>query len=105
MKKETLISVYLNSRSKMIKHLPVSIGNGNSASVCSKEILRHALSLSAVALILVHNHPSGDITPSKNDIHSTRSIIDAGKVLGIDVLDHIIIGQDGYTSMMESGLL
>jgi len=68
------------------------------------EVFREAIKLNSAALIVVHNHPSGDPTPSAEDVLVTRQIVDAGKLLDIDVLDHLVIGHGRYVSMRERGL-
>ena len=70
-----------------------------------KDIIKWALKLSASAIILVHNHPSGDPTPSREDMLTTKRILDAGALIGIDLLDHIIIGNNCYMSFREEGML
>ena len=83
----------------------VSIGTLNAAVVHPREVFKAAILSNAAAVILVHNHPSGDPAPSKEDIELTRRLIDAGKLLDIPVLDHVIIGDWKYYSMKESGIL
>ena len=68
------------------------------------ELFREAIRLNAAALIVAHNHPSGDPTPSAEDVHVTRQIVEAGKLLNVDVLDHLVIGQQRWVSLKERGL-
>ena len=77
----------------------------NSSIVHPREIYNLAVKKSAAAVILVHNHPSGDPTPSREDLEVTKRLVEAGKILGINVLDHIIIGEGRYLSFKEKGLL
>ena len=80
-------------------------GNANAAIIRAGEVFRPAIKAAATATILVHNHPSGDPTPSPEDVQVTRRLIDAGKMLDIAVLDHIVIGNQRYVSMKERGLI
>jgi DNA repair protein RadC len=83
----------------------ITIGTLNSAQVHPRELFKSAIRHSAAAIILVHNHPSGDPTPSTEDIEVTKKLVESGKLMGIQVLDHLIIGDNHYTSMKEKGLL
>lgn len=80
------------------------VGLVDRCNLHPREIFRRAIVSCAASILLVHNHPSGDTSPSLQDISSTKQLVEAGKVLGIEVVDHIIIG-DGYTSMLQEGLL
>jgi DNA repair protein RadC len=97
--------LYLNSKNMLIRDELTSEGSVDQAAIYTREVIKRAMDLGAVAVILVHNHPSGDSAPSKQDISMTRDIIDAGKRLGIGVHDHIIIGKDGFFSMRSAGLI
>ena len=79
-------------------------GNVNASMVRASELLRPAVRENCPSIIVVHNHPSGDPTPSAEDILITRDIVSAGKLLDIEVLDHVVIGQQGYVSMKDKGL-
>jgi len=85
----------------------VTRGILNASLVHAREVFKEALAASSAAIIVAHNHPSGDTTPSAEDIRVTRKLVDAGKIMGIDVLDHVVLGQDetNYTSLRESGLV
>jgi len=80
-------------------------GTVDHTPVYPREVIRRALELSATAIILVHNHPSGDPTPSRADIQMTETIVEAGKQLNIAVHDHLVIGRDGHTSLRALGLI
>ncbi len=95
----------LNTKNQVISCETISIGNLNSSLVHPRELFKIAIKKSAASLILIHNHPSGDPTPSHEDIQITKRIIEAGKLLGIEVLDHIIIGDKIFTSMKEKALI
>ncbi|WP_243444678.1 RadC family protein [Sphingosinicella humi] len=97
--------LYLNARNMLIRNEPVSEGSVDEAAVYVREIIRRALEYQATALILVHNHPSGDPEPSQQDIRLTRDIIDAGRHLKITVHDHVIIGAKGHSSLRAMGLI
>lgn len=101
----------LNTKYKVIDRHLVSIGTLDACLVHPREVFRAAVLDSAAALVLVHNHPSGDPTPSREDLKLTRLMIDAGRVMNIEILDHIIIGRPnahnaaGYLSIRESGMV
>lgn len=81
----------------------ISIGGLASSVVDVREVFKEAIKNNAASVIMVHNHPSGDPTPSKEDIFITRRMIEAGKIMDIPVLDHVIIGNNRYTSLKETG--
>lgn len=101
---EHFFVVYLNSKGKVMSYRLISIGTINSTVCDAKEVLKWAVKLKSSAIILVHNHPSGDVTPSENDILVTKDIERKAKVLDIVVLDHIIIGK-GYYSFSERHII
>ena len=102
---ERMRVLYLNSKNMLVRDEVASEGSVDQTAVYVREIIRRAMDLGAAAIILVHNHPSGDSAPSRQDISMTREIADAGKKLGISVHDHIIIGKDGFSSMRSAGLI
>ena len=97
--KEQFRLLFLDKRNQLIADELQQTGTVDHTPVYPREVLKRALELSATALILVHNHPSGDPTPSQADIQMTRAIVDVAKPLGIAVHDHIIVGKDGHTSL------
>ena len=97
--------LHLNSRNMLIRDEAMAEGSIDQAAIHPREVIRRAIDLGSSAIILVHNHPSGDPAPSRADIALTRDIADAGKKLGISVHDHIIIGANGHSSMRGLGLL
>ncbi len=103
--KENFKIMVLNTKNHVVAVETVSIGNLNSSIVHPRELFRQAIRHSAAGIILVHNHPSGDTTPSQEDIQITSRIVEAGKIMGIEVLDHIIVGGDDYLSFREKELL
>ncbi|MBQ4560155.1 MAG: DNA repair protein RadC [Tyzzerella sp.] len=104
-KQEHMKLLMLNSKSKLLGEKDVSKGTVNASLVSPRELFIEALEKQAVAIILIHNHPSGDTTPSENDILLTKRVQEAGKLIGIELLDHIIIGNNCYMSFAEAELL
>jgi DNA repair protein RadC len=102
LRKEYLRGLYLNSRHRIIHDEVITIGSIDANIVHPREIFRPAIEFGATALILGHNHPSGDQTPSQNDIDITRTISQVGNLLQIPLLDHLIIGENGYTSLKKA---
>ena len=103
--KERLVLVMLDSRLNLIKDSVISIGTVNSSLVSVKEVFSEACKNKAVSIVLIHNHPSGDPAPSPQDISVTEQIRKAGLILGIHLIDHIIIGDNNFTSLNECGYL
>ena len=97
--KEHLRGLYLNSHNRIIHDEVISIGTINTNIVHPREVFRPAIEYSAVAVVLAHNHPSGNTMPSAEDIEITQQLIKAGKLIGINVLDHVIITKDAYMSI------
>lgn len=95
----------LNSKSQVITIEQISVGTLNESYAHPREIFKNAIKRSAATIIVVHNHPSGDPTPSLEDIDLTKRLVDAGKIIGIEVLDHIIIGDGKFTSLKRKGLM
>jgi len=105
LKKECFWNVLLNGKNRIQKVIRISEGSLTSSHVHPREVFRPAVTEAAVGVLFVHNHPSGDPTPSQEDIQSTRRLSETGKILGIRVLDHIIIGSYGYFSFADEGVL
>lgn len=103
--REHFCILMLNARNQVLRREVVSIGCLDSAIVHPREIFKNCIKRSAASVILVHNHPSGDPTPSGEDLEITRRLSEGGKLLGITVLDHVIIGKGRYSSLRESGSL
>ena len=97
--------LFLNSKNMLIRNEPMGEGSVDEAAVYAREIIRRALEYHATALILVHNHPSGDPQPSQQDIKLTREIVEAGRHLKIAVHDHVIVGAHGHSSLRSMGLI
>lgn len=105
LKKEVLKSVLLDAKNRVIAVKTVSIGDLTSSIVHPREVFKDAIVASAASIIVAHNHPSGDPAPSTDDINITRRLISAGQTIGIELLDHIIIGDDKHVSLKEKGLI
>ena len=101
---EKLMALLLNNRGGLLGEEIISKGTVNGTMVTPREIFLCALAHHAVSVILVHNHPSGDPTPSREDMLLTNRVKESGELLGIELLDHIIIGDHCYTSMLEQGI-
>ncbi|KAF0111582.1 MAG: DNA repair protein RadC [Chloroflexi bacterium] len=101
---ENLWVLLLDTRNRKIGIEKVYVGSLNASMVRVGELFRGALQRSAAAIILAHNHPSGDATPSPEDVALTRAVVEAGKLLDVDVLDHLVIGNNCFVSMKEKGL-
>jgi DNA repair protein RadC len=103
--KEHFKLILLNPRNKIIGISTISIGILNASLVHPREVFKDAITHSAASVVLAHNHPSGDPEPSEDDIMITKRLIEAGKILGIEVMDHIIIAKNGFFSFKERGLV
>ena len=103
--REHLVATYLNARNEMLFRKHIFIGTLDANIAHPREIFSEALRQNAAAIILVHNHPSGDPEPSKADLEITKRILEAGKIMGIDVLDHIIITKTKVFSFKEKKLI
>ena len=97
--------LHLNTRNMLIRDELMNEGSIDEAPVYVREVIRRAIDLKSASIILVHNHPSGDPSPSRADIDLTRAVVEAGKKMGIAVHDHIIVGTHGFTSLRGQGLI
>ena len=102
--KEHFFAVLLNTQNHYLMHTEVSVGTQSASLVHPREVLGPALREGAASLILVHNHPSGDPTPSPDDLHLTAEALAAGRLLDIDVLDHLVVGHDAWVSLRDRGV-
>lgn len=103
--KESFIAILLSTKNHVLKTPVISVGSLNASIVHPRELFREAINASAATVILAHNHPSGDPAPSPEDVSLTRKLVEAGKLLDIPVLDHIILGDGKYISFKEKGIL
>ena len=99
---ENLVCIYLNNNSEIINTKTITVGSINNTVFNPRDILKWALKYSAVAIIIAHNHPSGNIAPSKEDVIVTRNIVQAAKFVDVLIVDHIIIGKNQYYSFLEN---
>ena len=104
-KQEIMKLIMLNTKNKLISENDISKGTINTAIISPRELFVEALRKNAVSIVLIHNHPSGDVQPSKEDVLVTKRIYEAGQMIGIELLDHIIIGNNCYSSFREKGIL
>ena len=105
LEREQLMLIMLDSKSRLIKDMIISKGTFNSTVVSAREIYCEALRNGAACIILIHNHPSGDPTPSNNDMYVTANIKEAGELMEVPLVDHIIIGDNCFFSMKDEGYL
>lgn len=103
--REIFVCLHLSTKNRLISWEMVSIGSLNASIVHPRELFKGAILANAASVVVAHNHPSGDATPSGADIQLTRRLARAGDVLGVEVLDHVIFGEDGVASMRDMGLL
>jgi DNA repair protein RadC len=103
--KEYLRVIFLNTKNIIIESKDISIGSLNASIVHPREVYSEAIKRSSSSIVICHNHPSGDPTPSQEDINITKRLAEVGKLVGIELLDHIIIGDGSYISLKEKGIL
>ncbi|MDD4354086.1 MAG: DNA repair protein RadC [Candidatus Nanoarchaeia archaeon] len=104
-KKEHFVVFFLDSRNQIIKREIISVGTLNSSLVHPREVFEPAIRYSTSQIIISHNHPSGLLKPSEEDLSMTKRLVEAGKILGIDILDHIIVCKNEYKSLRENNLI
>ncbi len=104
-KKEYFFVFYLDAKNQEIKSEVISIGTLNSSLVHPREVFEPAVKNLAVQIIVAHNHPSGNLKPSEEDIELTKRLVSAGEILGIEVIDHIIFSKEGYFSFKKEGII
>lgn len=106
LEKEHFWSLALNTKNRLLRLYEVSVGSLSASIVHPREVFKDAVRVAAASVVLLHNHPSGDATPSSADIQLTQRLVRSGDVLGIEVLDHVVIGDGGnHVSLRESGLM
>lgn len=101
LKQEKLLAIFLDTKKYIISSKVIFIGTVNASTVHPRDIFREAIDVNAVSIIIMHNHPTGDVNPSYNDDLFTNKLVSLGKMLGIDVIDHLIIGNNNYYSYNE----
>ncbi|TCN24557.1 RadC family protein [Mesobacillus foraminis] len=100
---EHFVCLYLNTKNQVIHRQTIFIGSLNASIVHPREVFREAVRRAAASVICAHNHPSGDASPSREDIEVTKRLVECGKMIGIELLDHLIIGDNKYVSLKEKG--
>ncbi|MEK5061519.1 DNA repair protein RadC [Paenibacillus shunpengii] len=105
LQKEHFVCLFLNTKNHVISQETLSMGSLNASIVHPREVFRAAMKCSSASIVCAHNHPSGDPAPSPEDIQLTRRLVKAGEIVGIDVLDHIVIGDGKYASLKEQGFI
>lgn len=105
LQQEHFVCMFLNTKNRVIDKKCIFIGSLNTSVVHPREIFREAIRCSAASVICIHNHPSGDPTPSQEDIEITKRLFNAGEMIGIEMIDHLIIGDQTYYSMRENSLI
>ncbi|MGE6751885.1 RadC family protein [Rossellomorea sp. NPDC071047] len=102
---EHFVCLYLNTKNQVLHKQTIFIGSLNASIVHPREVFKEAFRRSAASIICIHNHPSGDPTPSREDIEVTKRLVECGRIIGIDILDHLIIGEKKFISLKEKGYL
>ncbi|GAE93031.1 DNA repair protein RadC [Gracilibacillus boraciitolerans JCM 21714] len=105
LKQEHFVALFLDTKNKVIHKETVFIGSLNASIVHPREVFRIAIKKASGSIIVCHNHPSGDPIPSNEDVQVTKRLKESGKMIGIEVLDHIIIGDGNFISLKEKGYL
>lgn len=103
--KEHFVALLLNARHQLIRLSPIAVGSLSATLVHPRELFKEAIAASAAAMIVAHNHPSGDPAPSEHDVQLTARLVEAGALLGIEVLDHLIVARDGVISLRATGVM
>ena len=104
-RKEHVVALLLDARHRLLRVSPIAVGSLSASLVHPRELFKEAIAASAAAVLVAHNHPSGDPEPSEHDLELTGRLVEAGTLLGIEVLDHLIIGADGVVSLAARGLM
>lgn len=102
---EKLGAIYLDSRNRVVREREIYVGSLSSASVSTRDVFRFALEDGAASAVVFHNHPSGDPTPSLEDLQYTRALVQAGNLMNIGIIDHLIVARSGFVSMRKQGMM
>ena len=105
LQREHFVAFYLDTQNCLIERQTISIGTLNSSLVHPREVFEPALAFHAASIIIAHNHPSGELSPSREDREVTKRLVEAGKIIGIDVIDHIILSKSSYLSFQQTKIL
>ena len=101
LKREHLVLVMLDNRCRLIRDKVMSVGTSTGSMVAVREIFKEALDSRAASIVILHNHPSGNPSPSREDMKVTKNIMEAGRIIGVELLDHIVIGDNSYFSFKQ----
>ena len=104
-RQERLGAIYLDSRNRILREREIYVGTLTSASVSTRDVFRFALEDGAASIVVFHNHPSGDPAPSAEDLLFTKTLVQAGNVMNVAVLDHLIVALSGFVSMRQRGMM
>jgi DNA repair protein RadC len=102
---ENFVAIFVNTKNEVLRTKSITTGTLDSSLITPRELFREAISMNSASVIIAHNHPSGDPTPSREDIATTKRICQTGEVIGIEVLDHLIIGDGRWLSLKTQGLM
>ncbi len=105
LQKEHFVCLFLNTKNQVIAQETLSIGSLNASIVHPREVFRAAIKYGSASIVCAHNHPSGDPAPSPEDIAITKRLVESGRIVGIDVLDHIVVGDGHFVSLKEQGMM
>jgi len=105
LKKEHFVALYINARNRLIKKDLISVGTLNASLIHPRDVFEPAIAANAAQIIIAHNHPSGDPDPSEDDLVITKKLVESGKILGIEIFDHVIVVKDGFFSFKDKGLI
>ncbi len=101
--KEAFVAFYLDTRNKVISREIISVGTLDAAIIHPREVFRTAIMRNAASVVIAHNHPSGGLSPSNDDIEITKQLTKAGELIGIQLIDHVIVSRDGFYSFCDKG--
>ena len=104
-KREHFVALFMDTRNQVIRRKTISIGGLDASLIHPRELFKEAISCHSASVIVCHNHPSGDPTPSQEDLDVTQRLIEAGKIIGIDLLDHLVVGDGKWVSLKDKGLM
>ncbi len=102
---ERLGAVFLDSKNRVLREREIYVGTLNSTTVSTRDVIRHALEENAASVIIFHNHPSGDPAPSAEDLLFTKKMVEAGRLMGVEILDHLILGSNRFVSLKQRGAM
>ena len=104
-KREHFVALFMDTKNQVVRRKTISIGGLDASLIHPRELFKEAIACLSASVIVCHNHPSGDPTPSKEDLDITARLVEAGKIIGIDLLDHVVVGDGKWVSLKEKGLM